>query len=86
MTDYIQIYKQNEPYPWTFDIPTLSDIDTGDVPSLNFSFETTNTPEGFMQLLQNQDTFSLKIPDLSAEIVKAGTYSIRMTVSDLRES
>ena len=85
MTAYIQIYKQNEPYPWTFDIPTLSDIDKGDVPSLTFSFETNNSPD-FMQLLQNQNTFSFKIPDLSAEIVKAGTYSIRMTVSDLRES
>jgi len=58
MTDYIQIYKQNEPYPWTFDIPPLTDIDQGDVPSLNFSFETTNSPESFMQLLQNQNAFS----------------------------
>lgn len=57
MTNYIQIYKQNEPYLWKFDVPLLSDIDQGDVASLAISFDTPESPENFMQLVQSQDTF-----------------------------
>ncbi len=76
LTSYFQIYKQNTPFVWEYELPPYFDDDVRDTASVWVDYNETAE---FMAMDAN---FKLSIPDLSIEEVTPGTYKILVFISD----
>ena len=76
LTSYFQIYKQNQPFEWVYELPPYFDEDVRDTVSV--SVDITDT-EDFMFIDEN---LKMSIPDLSSPDVPPGEYTILVTLTD----